>query len=251
MSTRKSAVQAKAEHEASWLLTWIGPRKTVCIGVVGVSLSLGLSGFCIQSFAGLVFLQGIAFGTFGSMIYLVSPVYTFVHSPETVYTIPSQFFLKRRGLSTGIASCGAGIGGAVWPLVRFTSLVQLVSWLSQLAQRLIAAWVLTWAFRGQAFATLLLGLVHHDYRKQQLTGSLQHFFYVLDTWRCTQSSPNLSLAREEHFPIFSLPSHPSGLLYRVVPVLHSSLRESVGRNQSPGADRQYIPQYGKHVEDTN
>jgi hypothetical protein len=36
---------------------------------------------------------------------------------QTSYTAPSQWFDKKRGLCTGIASCGAGLGGAVYSIV--------------------------------------------------------------------------------------------------------------------------------------
>jgi hypothetical protein len=42
---------------------------------------------------------------------------------QTAYTIPSQYFLKRRGLSTGLASCGAGIGGAAVALVSRAAVI--------------------------------------------------------------------------------------------------------------------------------
>jgi nitrate/nitrite transporter NarK len=36
---------------------------------------------------------------------------------QTVYPLPSQFFMRKRGLATGITSCGGGIGGAVWSVI--------------------------------------------------------------------------------------------------------------------------------------
>jgi len=36
---------------------------------------------------------------------------------KTVYPLPSQFFMRKRGLATGITSCGGGIGGAVWSVI--------------------------------------------------------------------------------------------------------------------------------------
>jgi hypothetical protein len=36
---------------------------------------------------------------------------------QPAYTIPSQYFDKKRGLATGIASSGGALGGAFWSLV--------------------------------------------------------------------------------------------------------------------------------------
>lgn len=47
---------------------------------------------------------------------------------QTAYTAPSQWFDKKRGLCTGIASCGAGLGGAVYSVV---SEAYWCSWLDQ------------------------------------------------------------------------------------------------------------------------
>ncbi|GFZ49201.1 hypothetical protein JCM24511_06951 [Saitozyma sp. JCM 24511] len=116
----------------SWVLTRLGPRNTAAIGVLGVTFGLAGAGFCTHNLGALVVLLGVVFGFSGSLVYL------------TAYTIPSQFFMKKRGLSTGIASCGAGLGGAVWSL---------------LMQKLITLWGLPWTLRFMALSVLLLGLV--------------------------------------------------------------------------------------------
>lgn len=35
---------------------------------------------------------------------------------QCVYPLPTQFFMRKRGLASGITSCGGGIGGAVWSI---------------------------------------------------------------------------------------------------------------------------------------
>ena len=39
---------------------------------------------------------------------------------QTAYTAPSHWFKKKRGLCTGIASCGGGLGGAAFALVSLS-----------------------------------------------------------------------------------------------------------------------------------
>lgn len=68
----RSCVWSYTESQAIWVLDKIGPAKTAILGVLGGSVALAGSGSCTQSFGGLLVLQGITFGSFGSLIYLVS-----------------------------------------------------------------------------------------------------------------------------------------------------------------------------------
>jgi hypothetical protein len=79
--------------------------------------SLLVSSFLTRSVVGLVLVHGIVFGSACALGFIVSQAGRDHADQQTAYTIPSQYFLKRRGLSTGMASCGAGIGGAAMALV--------------------------------------------------------------------------------------------------------------------------------------
>jgi nitrate/nitrite transporter NarK len=83
------------------------------------AMSMLMASFSTNNIGGLVFLQGILFGLSGSLIYLV-PFFnrvSFVADIQTAYTAPSHWFKKKRGLCTGIASCGGGLGGAAFAIV--------------------------------------------------------------------------------------------------------------------------------------
>ncbi|KAH8085933.1 major facilitator superfamily domain-containing protein [Filobasidium floriforme] len=88
----------------SWAIRRYGDRTVALAGVVSATTSLALSGFATDSLGGLIFLQGVCYGISSGMLYLPA------------YTIPSQYFDKKRGLATGIASSGGALGGAFWSL---------------------------------------------------------------------------------------------------------------------------------------
>ncbi|KAJ9123358.1 hypothetical protein QFC22_001557 [Naganishia vaughanmartiniae] len=125
---------------ASWLLKRISHRTVALMGVLGMSLSLILSGFATHSVGGLIFLQGFVFAISGAVVFLrVSPVSRF----KTAYTLPTQYFMKKRGLTAGITSCGGGVGGAVWSIA---------------IEKMIASWGLPWTFRFVGLCVLILGV---------------------------------------------------------------------------------------------
>ncbi|KAF9144703.1 hypothetical protein BGX30_011724 [Mortierella sp. GBA39] len=99
---------------------YFGHRTTTLIGASVMTLSLVLAAFSTQVWQ-LYLTQGLLYGAGTSMTYFAS------------MTLPSQWFTKNRGLVTGIAISGGGIGG-LWisPVVsklldikgfRFTMLV--------------------------------------------------------------------------------------------------------------------------------
>ncbi|KAG9061503.1 hypothetical protein KI688_007081 [Linnemannia hyalina] len=99
---------------------YFGHRTTTLIGASVMTLSLVLAAFSTQVWQ-LYLTQGLLYGAGTSMTYFAS------------MTLPSQWFTKNRGLVTGIAISGGGIGG-LWisPIVsklldikgfRFTMLV--------------------------------------------------------------------------------------------------------------------------------
>ena len=104
------------------MLKRLSHRVTALIGVIGMAVSLFLSGFATKSVGGMVFLQGFVFGLSGAVVFLVSRDspgvrWRLAHSAQTAYTLPTQWFMKKRGLTAGITSCGGGVGGAVWAIV--------------------------------------------------------------------------------------------------------------------------------------
>ncbi|KAJ9107351.1 hypothetical protein QFC21_000801 [Naganishia friedmannii] len=116
---------------ASWLLKRLSHRTVALMGVLGMSLSLFLSGFATHSVGGLIFLQGFVFAISGAVVFL------------TAYTLPTQYFMKKRGLTAGITSCGGGVGGAVWSIA---------------IEKMIASWGLPWSFRFVGLSVLVLGV---------------------------------------------------------------------------------------------
>ncbi|GHJ86260.1 hypothetical protein NliqN6_2662 [Naganishia liquefaciens] len=114
---------------ASWMLKRLSHRMTALIGVIGMAVSLFLSGFATKSVGGMIFLQGFVFGLSGAVVFL------------TAYTLPTQWFMKKRGLTAGITSCGGGVGGAVWAIA---------------IEKMIEAWGLPWTYRFVGLMTLIL-----------------------------------------------------------------------------------------------
>lgn len=77
-----------------------GYRPVLAAGAVSTVASLVLSGVCQNSLPGLFVVQGVLLG---SSIGLGFPLFM---------SLPSHWFLRRRGLATGIAVSGTGFGGA-------------------------------------------------------------------------------------------------------------------------------------------
>ncbi|GHJ89148.1 hypothetical protein NliqN6_5550 [Naganishia liquefaciens] len=116
---------------AEWLVRKIGLRKTAVLGVTLNSLAVLLASFCTHSLGGLIFLQGIVAGIACAILFMV------------VYPLPAQWFLRKRGIATGITSCGGGIGGAAWSLI---------------IQKLIDRFGLPWAYRFMALSLMVFGI---------------------------------------------------------------------------------------------
>ncbi|KAJ9125077.1 hypothetical protein QFC22_000030 [Naganishia vaughanmartiniae] len=116
---------------AAWLIQKIGVRKTTLSGVVLNSLAVLLASFSTESLGGLIFLQGIIAGIACGTLFMA------------VYPLPAQWFMRKRGIATGITSCGGGIGGAAWSLI---------------IQKLIDKFGLPWAYR---FMGALFGAIYN------------------------------------------------------------------------------------------
>ena len=150
------------EGQASYILPRLGQRYTVLLGISIVGLSLVMCSFSLHNIGGLMFLHGITFGFGGALVYLTS------------YTAPSQWFDKKRGLCTGIASCGAGLGGAVYSVVRrrapdgqWANFMEEdrgardEGWklIVQVTERLMALWGPAWTYRFFGLVTIAIGAV--------------------------------------------------------------------------------------------
>ncbi|GAA5866030.1 hypothetical protein JCM8547_002920 [Rhodosporidiobolus lusitaniae] len=82
-----------------------GFRRTIAVGSVATFLSLIASGLLHNSLPGLFVMQGFVLGVaqgVGMALFLA---------------VPSQWFLKRRGLATGLATSGSGTGGGLGSLI--------------------------------------------------------------------------------------------------------------------------------------
>ncbi|KAF9093806.1 hypothetical protein BGX23_002906 [Mortierella sp. AD031] len=77
---------------------YFGHRQSALVGVVVMTLSLCAAAFATQVWQ-LYLTQGLLYGFGASLTYFAS------------LTLPSQWFTKNRGLVTGIAISGGGIGG--------------------------------------------------------------------------------------------------------------------------------------------
>ncbi|ORY44406.1 MFS general substrate transporter [Rhizoclosmatium globosum] len=95
-----------------------GFRPVIFVGTIVMALGLLLSSFT-TSLPLLILTQGIVFGIGASFVYLPA------------VSLPSQWFLKRRGLATGIAVSGSGFGGLCWSRLdlRITAIICVVGML--------------------------------------------------------------------------------------------------------------------------
>ena len=77
----------------------------IAVGAVGTVLSLVTAAFCEHSLPGLFITQGVGLGFSNG---LAMPL---------AFAIPSHWFKRRRGLATGLATSGAGLGGGISTLI--------------------------------------------------------------------------------------------------------------------------------------
>lgn len=88
---------------AAILLQKLGPRSSILVSAVITSFSFMMTSLCKQVWQ-LALAQGIIFGIGTSMPVLVC------------YSVPQQWFKRRRATAIGFVSSGSSIGGIVWPL---------------------------------------------------------------------------------------------------------------------------------------
>lgn len=97
-----------SSQQAAWVIQKIGVRKTTLFGVVLNSLAVLLASFSTKSLGGLIFLQGIMAGIACGTLFMVGELNA--NLPDTssyltwqaVYPLPSQYFMRKRGIATGI-----------------------------------------------------------------------------------------------------------------------------------------------------
>lgn len=83
---------------------------------------------------------------------------SFIYFPAV--SIPSQYFVKRRGVATGIAVSGSGIGGLV---------------ISVATEKLLLSIGFSWAMRSTAFFSLLLLLAVNPLFGSRIVASRSQF----------------------------------------------------------------------------
>ncbi|KAJ3026673.1 UNVERIFIED_CONTAM: hypothetical protein HDU68_005259 [Siphonaria sp. JEL0065] len=125
---------------SSTLSERFGFRPVIFIGTVVLSLGLFLSSFT-TSLPLLIATQGILFGVGASFVYFPA------------VSLPSQWFLKKRGLATGIAVSGSGCGGLVFSL---------------LSARLLETIGLAWTLRVTAIICLVLMSIFVPFMKTRI-----------------------------------------------------------------------------------
>lgn len=88
---------------AAVLYGQIGPRKSILLAAVLQSFSFMMTSLCTKLWQ-LALAQGVLFGIGPSILILVA------------YSVPQQWFKKRRATAIGFVSSGSSIGGVLWPL---------------------------------------------------------------------------------------------------------------------------------------
>ncbi|KAI8324850.1 MFS general substrate transporter [Martensiomyces pterosporus] len=106
---------------AGWMAEVWSYRKLCFIGVVFMAAGQLVASFCREPWQ-FCLTQGIIFGFGGGLVF----------SPTS--TAPARWFTKRRGLATGIAVAGVGVGGLVIaPLTEFLVRRAGVPWSARVA----------------------------------------------------------------------------------------------------------------------
>ncbi|KAI5478074.1 hypothetical protein MNV49_005439 [Pseudohyphozyma bogoriensis] len=112
---------------AHYIIERIGPRNAVLVGGGMISFGQIASGWSTRSVAGLFVLQGLVVGTGCALCFMA------------VGPLPSRYFIRRRGLASGLVYSGAGIGGAAF---------------SVLTQKLLDEFGIAWTFRILGFMAI-------------------------------------------------------------------------------------------------
>ncbi|GAA5985615.1 hypothetical protein JCM10908_007043 [Rhodotorula pacifica] len=94
-----------------------GPRRVAIVGSLFTGLGPILAGSFTGNFAALLVFEGLMYGLGAALCFF------------SVATLPAQYFLRRRNLTTGLVYSGSGLGGAVFSIIT-----------SRLLQRVSLAW---------------------------------------------------------------------------------------------------------------
>lgn len=109
----------------------MGSRKCILIGT-GIASSAYLVSSFMNNIYALWCTYGIITGLGGSFLYYTSA------------PLPSHWFIKRRGIATGVAISGGGLGNVIFPLI-LSPIIEAYSW--------------RWALRAMSVFALCLGLL--------------------------------------------------------------------------------------------
>ncbi|KAJ2243474.1 hypothetical protein GGI13_006586, partial [Coemansia sp. RSA 455] len=116
---------------AGWLAEVWSYRKLCFVGIVIMALGQLLASFCKEPWQ-LCLTEGIVFGLGIGLVF----------SPTS--TAPARWFTKRRGLATGIAVAGVGVGGLV---------------IAPLTEYLVRKTSVEWSLRISAIYIIVLGSI--------------------------------------------------------------------------------------------
>jgi MFS family permease len=94
-----------------------GPRRVAIVGSLFTGLGPVIAGSFVHSYGGLLVFEGLMYGLGAALCFF------------SVATLPSQYFLRRRNLATGLVYAGSGVGGAIFSIIT-----------SQLLKRVSLAW---------------------------------------------------------------------------------------------------------------
>jgi hypothetical protein len=129
---------------ASMFGTRYSLNRAAGLGSLLCGLSLILASFTTHNYGGLLVTQGIMFGCGSALCY------------NSCASLPSQYFLRRRGLTTGIVSAVGGCGAAVMALA-LSALVRTVG--------------IPWAMRAFGITTLACCLPASYFLRARFTGA--------------------------------------------------------------------------------
>ncbi|KAH9924765.1 major facilitator superfamily domain-containing protein [Fomitopsis serialis] len=146
------------------LVAKFGIRAPILLGVLMMTVALMLASIATKYWE-LLLSQGIMFGIGSSLAYIPA------------IGLPSQWFDKRRGLATGIASSGSGIGAVI---------------LSPIVQTAIDNLGIPWALRIVGFLCFVCGMVSLALLRQRVASKKQVQYKVFD----------LSVLRVPMYPLY-------------------------------------------------
>ncbi|KAH9839860.1 major facilitator superfamily domain-containing protein [Rhodofomes roseus] len=134
------------------LVSKFGIRAPILLGVLMMAVALELASIATKYWE-LLLSQGIMFGIGSSLAYIPA------------IGLPSQWFDKRRGLATGIASSGSGVGAVI---------------LSPIVQSSIDNLGIPWALRIVGFLCFACGMVSLALLRQRVASHKQVQYKVFD-----------------------------------------------------------------------